>query len=313
MSLALIAFLLRCWRDHLVRAVSLGLLFMWEFLWGESVTDLPVLLLALVAFRLIAWGVHGEWQPSLWLWRLSRRVRGFRAVSGDRVTLLCPAGLDRVLDFQEIIRWSEADLDDLSQRFGIQMRRRLTVVLFPRHEDLSADFGRPMGGTVVVDANAVVIAADHPLRRVIRHELVHLFAARWNMWAPPLLQEGLAVWLERTEQDGAPTREDAGRLLCRSYIALAPLLDHRYFFSAANIHRCYALAGGFTGFLIRRFGWDGYRDYYRKADRSTFRARFKRQFGISLEGAWQRWRDESIVMEALGQRLREDRLFNLLP
>jgi hypothetical protein len=52
-----------------------------------------------------------------------------------------------------------------------------------------------MGGTVLMHANAVLLAADCPLREGLRHELAHLFAFRWNLHAPPLVQEGLAVWL----------------------------------------------------------------------------------------------------------------------
>jgi hypothetical protein len=33
---------------------------------------------------------------------------------------------------------------------------------------------------------------------------------------------------------------------------------------------------------------------------------------MSLEAAWQRWRDESMAMCVLGRRLRKDRLFNPL-
>lgn len=117
------------------------------------------------------------------------------------------------------------------------------------------------------------------------------------------------MWLQGTEQ-GLPIGEEAERLLCRSDSELASLLDHRYFFSAVNMHRCYALAGGFTGFLIRRFGWDAYREYYRRADQWTFRARFQKQFGISLEGAWQKWRDRSLTMEILRRRQRDDGLFS---
>ena len=40
-----------------------------------------------------------------------------------------------------------------------------------------------MGGTVLLAANAVVLAADCPLREGLRHELAHLFAFRWNTCA----------------------------------------------------------------------------------------------------------------------------------
>ena len=110
-----------------------------------------------------------------------------------------------------------------------------------------------------------------------------------------------------------PIGEEAERLLCRSDSELASLLDQRYFFSAVNMHRCYALAGGFTGFLIRRFGWDAYREYYRRADQWTFRARFQKQFGISLEeGFGKYWRDRSLAIKTLlRRRLRNKAGFSI--
>ena len=67
------------------------------------------------------------------------------------------------------------------------------------------------------------------------------------------------------------------------------LLDHRCSSCVASSPRNLAVAGGFTCFLIERFGWDGYREYYRRADRERFRSRWEEQFGMSLESAWQTW------------------------
>ena len=305
MSRALITFLLRCWLVALYPPLVLVFLLVLHLLWGQDVTLPFILVIVQVLFPpCIGWLVHGKWRPNLWLWRLSRRVMGFRTVSGGRVALLFPDGLDGAIDLHEVMRWSESDLDDLAQRFEFALRRRLTVVLVSGHRDLAADFGQPMGGTMLAHANAVVLAADYQPRETLRHELVHLFAARWNRDVPPLFEEGLAFWLQRTER-GVPIEEVAGRLLRQSDTNLASLLNLRYFFSAANQYRCHILASGFTGFLVRRFGWDAYRDVYRKAGRwPFFRARFKRRFGMSLEGAWQRWRDESMGIVTLGPRLR---------
>ena len=310
MSRTLVTFLVRCWVVVWLPAMALGLLTASHILRGQPVTPLLIIVVAQVPLTFfIRWIAHGEWRPSPWLWRLSRRVVGFRTVSGDRVSLLFPDGLDKTIDLHEVLRWSESDLDDLAQQFQSPLRHRLTIVLVPSYRDLTADFGQPMGGTMLAHANAVVLAADCPLRESLRHELVHLFAVRWNASAPPLLQEGLAVWLQGTVQD-ASIEEEAGRLIRLSDMDLAPLLDRRYFFSEAHQHRCYTLAGGFTGFLVRRFGWDTYRELYRRSDRWTFRPCFGRRFGMSLEGAWRRWQDETVAMEVLGRRLREDRLFN---
>ena len=92
----------------------------------------------------------------------------------------------------------------------------------------------------------------------------------------------------------------------------APLLDRQYFFAPERVHDCYAMAGEFTGFLIRRFGWVRYRLFYRRADRWKLRSSFRRNFGLSLEAAWERCGDEAVAMVSLNRKLREDRLFNVI-
>lgn len=123
--------------------------------------------------------------------------------------------------------------------------------------------------------------------------------------APPLVQEGLAVWLQGTTPEQTDTAEDIGSFLpidTDPSLMLAP----RYFFATDRVHLSYALAGGFTDFLIRRFGWDQYRQFYTKADRWRFRSVFQRQFGMSFEAAWQRWHDECVAMASLNRRLQQD-------
>jgi hypothetical protein len=158
---------------------------------------------------------------------------------------------------------------------------------------------------------AVVLAADYPVQQFLRHELVHVFAARWNASAPPLIQEGLAVWLESAARDGTKTPEHV-RLARRCNTDPSPLLDRRYFFAPDRMHDCYAKAGTFTGFLIRRFGWGRFRRFYRRVNRWTFRSLFRREFGMRFEEAWRRCDDECLAMASLNSRLRNDRLFNPL-
>ena len=313
MSRTLFAFLSRCWLVVLLPALYLGCLLCWIVLVRQPLVPLVVFMVAVMAFRAYArWVAHGEWRPNLWLWRVSRRVVGFCTLTSARVSLLFPAGLDEAIELQEIIRWSEADLDDLSQRFGIRLPRRLTVVLMSSHRDITGDFGRPMAGTALMAANAVVLAADSPLRKGLRHELAHLFAFRWNTSAPHLVQEGLAVWLQGTTPDQTDTAEVIDSDLAFDTDPLS-MLDAKYFFAPDQIHASYVLAGGFTGFLIRRFGWDQYRRFYSKAQRWTFRSVFHRHFGMSFETAWQRCHDESVAMTSLNRRLQKDSLFNPLP
>jgi hypothetical protein len=143
---------------------------------------------------------------------------------------------------------------------------------------------------VLVEVNAVVVAADCPKSGGLRHELARLFAARWNMSPPQLLYTGLAVWLEATA-DGVAIDEMAGRLVCQPDSYLARLLEPWSFPCEADAQRAYLLAGGFTDFLIRRFGRDRYRDCYIAANHTNFRSRFEEHFDMSLEWAWQIWRE----------------------
>jgi hypothetical protein len=313
MSRTLFAFLFRSWLVALLPALGPALCIGWFFFRSLPLAPVVVLMFAMVPLVrvFLSWGAYGEWRPSLWLWRVSRRVVSFCTMTSARVSLLFPAGLDEAIELQEIIRWSEADLDDLSLRFGIRLPRRLTVVLTSSHQDLTDDFGRPMAGTALMPANAVVLAADSPLRKVLRHELVHLFAFRWNRCAPHLVQEGLAVWLQGTTPDQTDTAEGIGSVLTLDSDP-SPLLDPRHFFAPDRVHVSYALAGGFTGYLIRRFGWDHYQRFYSKVDRWTFRSVFHRQFGMSFEAAWRRCHDETVAMASLNRRLQEDSLFNPL-
>jgi hypothetical protein len=270
------------------------------------------MLIALVAFPLIvplALYERPDVRPHFWYGRLTRRVWSFQALSSARVVVLYPAGLDKTCDLQQFIGWAESDLDTFSERFGRRFRRRLTVVLVSSYQDLLDDFGRHIGGIALPFGPTIVLVADGALRTYLRHELAHLFSFLWSMVPPPLLQEGLAEWLERPEPGIADPTEDhaANRDLDDDPV---PLLDPRHFFATGYVNRSYVQAGIFTGFLIRRFGWDRYRLFYRKATRWRFRSIFRKHFGVNFEEAWHRCRDESVAMASLIKRRETDRLFN---
>ena len=57
-----------------------------------------------------------------------------------------------------------------------------------------------------------VMDPEPPLAEIVRHEMVHLFSARWCFSANPLFSEGLAVWLQKTWY-GFPVDECAAAVL----------------------------------------------------------------------------------------------------
>jgi hypothetical protein len=238
-----------------------------------------------------------------WLWRLTRQVWRFHTKTTDRVLLHYPAALESRFDWPVLLGSCESDLDDLEKWFGFALRRRVAIFMLESKASVREVLGRPFAGYALTTANAMVIGADAGLGELIRHELAHLFSSRWAQMPRPLFSEGLAVWLQRT-WDGVPLDSVALRLLRHRAPQLSDLLSHRFFFSVSNRRTCYVLAGSFTGFLIRRFGKDAYRKFYRKSDALNFHAYFRKIFGISFEKAEWRWRTELQAMAVLNERLK---------
>jgi hypothetical protein len=240
-----------------------------------------------------------------WLWRFSQAARSFRTMHGDRLVLhYAPAVSSRRTprDLRILIQHFQVILDELAQRFGKPLPSRVVIYLFADHSSLARGLGRQVGGTALAPFNAIVISDSGCVEEVMRHEFVHLFSFGWNPRAVPLLEEGLAVCLQET-RGGQPIDAAARRFFADQTFRLSRLLDRRFFFAEPHVHVCYLLAGSFTGFLLRRFGWKHYRKFYRMADARRFESKFQKCFGVNLEDAERQWRDHVLALEVLKRRL----------
>jgi hypothetical protein len=239
---------------------------------------------------------------SRWLARLGWRVRGFRTVHSGRIVVHHDPDLDCLLDMRAILQSCDAELQAMDEWFGRPLHGRAVVFLFAHYREIAAIDGSDVGGFALPMARAIVIANDcRP--ESLRHEFAHVFAARWNTAAPPLLSEGLAVWLQETEY-GQPIDAVARRYLRDCSVTLTQLLDPRCFYRDPHRHACYAIAGSFTGFLVRRHGWERYQQMYRVPRGFRYRVRLEKCLGQTLEEAERQWRRELILMEVHERRLR---------
>jgi hypothetical protein len=238
---------------------------------------------------------------SRWAWRLALRVHWFRTLGDDRVRLhYDPAAAGRY-DLPALARQCGADLDRLAAWFGRPLRGRPAMFLFADSAPIARLFGPEYGGTALAPANAILVAAGGPIRETVRHELAHLFGARWNPLAPPLLSEGLAVWLQGTDQ-GELIDAAAWPWIREPGLGLRALLNPRVFFDVRHRHACYLLAGSFTGFLLRRHGKAAYRRLYGRLSGRRFEREFRDCLGASLEAAERAWRAEVLSGGPLGRR-----------
>jgi hypothetical protein len=283
---------------------------LWPYLWRESI---PFVMLAVLSVlpshsyilncALGALIMLGS-RRSLWRLRFIRQVRRFQTATQGRIVLHYAPELDGQLNMSTLLQRCQEELDYVSDRLAASLRGRLVVYLFATGNDIGKIFGRRFGGAALSAANAIVIPNDCNFQEITRHELIHVFSGRWNAFAPPILSEGLSVWLQET-RGGQPIDAAALPLLLgEPDLTLPLLLKPKFFFADQQRHACYILAGSFTGFLLRRHGLKQYRKLFRHCDSARFRPKFEKCFGVTLEVAEQQWRDEIIASEVLTRMIK---------
>jgi hypothetical protein len=227
---------------------------------------------------------------NLWLRPFIREVWRFRTTHRREVVLhYAPELMHDIVPEMLLLRWKD-ELKSLEAKFHFRLSR-VNVFLFSAVGCIKEMFGPEYGALALPSFNAIVVGDHANDHEDVRHELVHLFAARWNVNAPPLLTEGLAVHLQQL-CCGYPIATLVRRFGSRSEWALSSLFDRTFFYKSSYRHACYMIAGSFTGFLIDEFGWDAYRTLYRTCQPHLVEWAFQRSLGVSFGEAEARWRKQ---------------------
>jgi hypothetical protein len=231
----------------------------------------------------------GGWNNP-WLGAFIREVWRYRTTRRHEIVLHYAPELRHEIIPEMLLLQSRAELKALERKFGFRLPR-VSVFLFPAVGCVMEVFGPQCAALALPSFNAIVVGDRENSEEDVRHELVHLFAYRWNAHAPPLLCEGLAMHLQQRWQS-QPIATLVRRFGSRSEWTLRSLLDRSFFFDAAYRHACYIIAGSFSGFLIDEFGWDVYRRLYRSCRPHLVEWAFRRSLGIAFEEAESRWRKQ---------------------
>jgi hypothetical protein len=249
------------------------------------------------------------------LWRLGhhyRRILKGRILYGTSRswTLRYPAALRGSMDVESVQRLVEQTVRELDAVFARDGRPArgyfsapalpndaITVFIYPSPEAVEQAFGRNVAGVALPHNNCIVIPfTGLPLlQEVLRHELAHLYITRaWARATPPLLSEGLPVWLQQSVL-GVKIDRIAAHWIEQGKGDLRPLLKKKSFKIRAQGFQSYALAGSFTGFLLRRFGRDVYLSFYESMYNGWhFDRKFTEHFGLTLESAENEWQREAL-------------------
>ena len=178
--------------------------------------------------------------------------------------------------------------------FGRRLRGGVEVYL-PRFPEAVARVTGGAGGGAWVRWKVVALPAE-PLSevpRIARHEFAHLLIPKLGPAGPAFKTEGLCVFLQEL---GRGTPDEFGEWPyapggpVERVPPIAAMLDPAFFFDPANRGMCYGLAGWFTFYTVRRFGWPAYVRFFRKATARNFAAAFAATFGVSLAEAEADWR-----------------------
>jgi hypothetical protein len=229
-------------------------------------------------------------------------VRHFRTEARGKIVLHYDPPIVRCWSIAVFMDRCETELDRLTKQFGFSLLGRVHIFLFRDIASMSRIHGSQVGGFAVAEMGSIFLVDGFFTPEHLRHELGHLFAARWNNHAPPLFCEGLAVWLQQTIQ-GIPLATAARPWLGQSGLKLQAMFSPKFFYAEPQRAACYILAGSFTEFLIRRHGWERYRWFYQRSNSQLYRSKFKRCFGVTLEKAEWQWRNELILMDIFNRRL----------
>jgi len=172
------------------------------------------------------------------------------------------------------------------------MVKPVTLLLLATDAELRRVFGDESRGGVFLKPNAVALSAGDAANgagdpETIRHELVHLFSAKWGPMTPSFKVEGLAVWLQGTYRGKPIDLEALVRVIGEGWTPLSRLLERDVWKSHEGY--AYPLAGSFTGFLLSRYGREQYREFFAKTGEREFEQVLGKVFGqdlLSLERQW---------------------------
>jgi len=138
------------------------------------------------------------------LWRFRAITRQFQTIRDEEVVVHYSPHLGNAIDFAQVLGRAETISTEFVQLFGFRLRRRLVVFVFASVADLSRFFKSQVHACAFPGGDAIALgihgSVSGTLEEVVRHELAHLYSARWRKLDLVLTSEGMATWLMRTLQ-----------------------------------------------------------------------------------------------------------------
>lgn len=200
---------------------------------------------------------------------------------------------------------ADAAADDVAQRLGVPLARRLDIYLVPR----TIGHGGYASGYLVISTHDRHYPAGR-LAEVLRHEITHAVQDAWaGGGSITMMAEGLAVWVTGGHFKPEPVRERAAALLrLNRYTPFAQLVNDFY----QKQHELgYLEAAGFVQYIHDTYGMDSLRQMFgalrrqrNASDLTALNAALTQVLGKgvdALEGGYRAWL-EATPRDAIQER-----------
>lgn len=200
---------------------------------------------------------------------------------------------------------ADAAADDVAQRLGVPLARRLDIYLVPR----TIGHGGYASGYLVISTHDRHYPAGR-LAEVLRHEITHAVQDTWaGGGSITMMAEGLAVWVTGGHFKPEPVRERAAALLrLNRYTPFAQLVNDFY----QKQHELgYLEAAGFVQYIHDTYGMDSLRQMFgalrrqrNASDLTALNAALTQVLGKgvdALEGGYRAWL-EATPRDAIQER-----------
>ena len=168
-------------------------------------------------------------------------------ISGTEFAQDLPANLETI----------QTQAEDAARSMGIDFEQRITITILPR----------VLGHGGFAAKEIYVSYLDHnyagnDLAQVLHHEMVHILDRRLGgELRPSLFVEGLAVYLSEGHFKKEPLMSRAAGLV--GYGWYLPLTELANSFYTSQHEIGYLEGGALVDFMISRYGWEAFNDFYR--------------------------------------------------
>lgn len=259
--------------------------------WMERVNSisLPLVSRYLQSLAFSTTLVASIYHQAPWVGRFRARVRHLRTLYRDQVVLHYAPQVTEDWIPELLLQICRNERDCLAEKFGQPLPRLLRVFLLADARHVSRIFCEDHAGVAFPTANSILLGADDRLVGTVRHELSHLFAAHWCLYAPPLFNEGLAV-LMATPHARPFIHLMAETALDQGEVHACDLLDSGQFYSTESMGWRYLAAGSFIDFLTDRVGWEQFRAMYRTSRATPLKILLESHVGLNLNDIMEEWR-----------------------